>query len=130
MTTVSIPMKLNEALTKAAMKPRKWPFGPVMPDQWNDAPGSASDGYAPNERPALLTVVVGPGARVVPVTEADPLVVRRTTESDDERSEDQPEEASNLDDGRNDLGFSIAVRGEVSAGPQERDWYRRTIGWA
>lgn len=57
----------------------------------------------------MLTVIVGPRAGVVPVPEADPLVVRRATESDNERSEDQPEEAGDLDNGRNNLGFSVAV---------------------
>ena len=64
---------------------------------------------AANELRVLLTIEVGPGARVVPVAEANSLMVRRAAESDDERSEDQPEEASDLDDGRNNLGFSVAV---------------------
>lgn len=64
---------------------------------------------AANELRALLTIEVGPGARVVPVAEANPLMVRRAAESDDERSEDQPEEASDLDDSRDNLGFSVAV---------------------
>lgn len=76
------------------------------------------------------TIVVGPGAGVLPIMKARPLVVWCASERDDERDDDDPEEAEDLDDGGEDLGLAVnSDRHEVDQDDEgEADGYHQRGG--
>lgn len=73
-------------------------------------------------------VVINPGTRVIPVAEANGLVVGTSAGGDDDGGEDEADEAEDLDGAAHDLGLAVPAHAEQVAKEDEGEGYRDDDG--
>jgi hypothetical protein len=101
MTTwqISIKRMINDTVTHGLNTDKRETGIDECADETEEMSGGPSDAGK-----------IGPRSWVTPVSEPNSVVIRSTTEGDDQTDKDEAEEAEDLDAGSDDFGFAKSFR--------------------